>query len=65
MVKVQFSILNEVFYNAKSVHPHGEQNRGNVRFIHKAPCRSNEHGGSPKLKEVSLEYQNYFFLKTC
>jgi hypothetical protein len=24
MVKVQFSILNEVFYNAKSVHPHGK-----------------------------------------
>lgn len=47
MVKVQFSILNEVFYNAKSVHPHGEQNRGNVGFIHKTPCRSNEHGGSP------------------
>jgi hypothetical protein len=47
MVKVQFSILNEVFYNAKNVHPHGKQNRGNVGFIPKTPCRSNEHGGSP------------------
>ncbi len=56
MVKIQFSILNEVFYNAKSVHPHGEQNRGNVGFIHKMPCRSNEHGGSPYLKEINLEY---------
>jgi len=46
-VKVQFSILNEIFYNAKSVHLHDKQNRGNVGFIHKTPCRSNKHGGSP------------------
>jgi hypothetical protein len=44
---VKFSILNEVFYNAKNVQPHGEQNRGNFGFIHKTSSRSNEHGGSP------------------